>query len=73
MLGLPETHPIFEAFKIAPRVLTQPQNVLIEQKVRQELKVIKEANKFFEQHNESERSSLTRISSKAQEEVYKKN
>ena len=72
MFGLAETHSFFEAYKIAPRGLTQPHKVLAEQKAQQEVKAINEASKFFHLDNQSEGGSLKTISSKSQEEAYKK-
>jgi len=72
MFVLAETRPLFEAFKIAPRVLTQPHKVLAEQKEQQEVKAINEVSEFFQLYNQSEAGSLKRISSKSQEEACKK-
>ena len=68
-MAFSETHAVWQAFRLAPRILVEPHVVLAEQKARQEVKAIKQSNKLIQ---ELKFPGNKTISENAQEEAYKK-
>ena len=68
-MAFSETHPVWQAFRLASRILVEPHKVLAEQKARQEVKAIKQSNKLIQ---ELKFPGNKTISENAQEEAYKK-
>ena len=68
-MAFSETHAVWQAFRLAPRILVEPHVVLAKQKARQEVKAIKQSNKLIQ---ELKFPGNKTISENAQEEAYKK-
>ena len=48
-MAFSETHAVWQAFRLASRILVEPHKVLAEQKARQEVKAIKQSNKLTQE------------------------
>ena len=48
-MAFSETHAVWQAFRLAPRILVEPHVVLAKQKARQEVKAIKKSNEIMKE------------------------